>query len=67
MTHAGAGLRVTAALAVPGLPGVFAAGQDIGGAFGDGYGGGLAFAITTGMGAGRAAAATATTTERKSP
>jgi hypothetical protein len=59
ITHSGAGLRVTGTLEIPGLPGVFAAGQDIGGAFGEGYAGGLAFAIRTGMAAGRGAAATA--------
>ncbi|MFI6350085.1 FAD-binding protein [Streptomyces sp. NPDC050560] len=59
ITHAGAGLRVDDGLAVAGVRGVFAAGADIGGAFGDGYGGGLALALTTGLAAGRRAAAAA--------
>lgn len=56
ITHAGAGIRVDAALHAEGLSNVLVAGADIGNAFGDGYGGGLAFALTTGLAAGRRAA-----------
>jgi len=57
ITHAGAGARVNHDLSAAGLPAVYVAGADIGRAFGDGYAGGLALALTTGIVAGEQAAA----------
>lgn len=55
ITHSGVGLATEDDLAVVGVPGAFAAGQDIGRAFGDGYAGGLALALSSGRVAGAAA------------
>jgi len=56
ITHAGVGIQVDASLRAVGLDRVYVAGADIGRAFGDGYGGGISFALTTGLAAGTEAA-----------